>query len=135
MVYIPTETGQWVDERFARLAEVIQDYDQWLELRWIPPDKRTRDDKNPYVVVDTRTNIPVFYASALDTPEDILEKLFRGDTTKQDVLGKLEARERAQKALEYKEKMEQYEEMADVAEFFWKTPLHTFKHNGKVIRK
>lgn len=131
MSYIPTETGQWVSEDFARLAEVIQDYDSALELRWIPPEHRTRDDKEPYMIYDTRMHSVVFYASELDTPVGILEKLFRGDIRKHNVLANLEAHEAAQKALDFKKKMEEYEDMADQAKFLSQSPLNTLRFNGK----
>lgn len=133
MPYVPTETGHWVSEDFARLAEVVQDYDSALELRWIPPEHRTREDKEPYMIYDTRMNTVVFYASELDTPQGILEKLFRGDTAKHNVIANLEAADAAKKALEFKQKMEEYEEMADEAKFLAQSPLNTLRFNGKKL--
>jgi hypothetical protein len=131
MVYIPADNGVWVDEHFERLARVVQDYDHNLVLAWIPPDKRTRDDKNPYAIIDIRINQPIMYASEFETPVDILERLFNADNQKGNVLDRLEARESAQKALEMKEWLDKREEINDVAKFFVKSPLHTVKHNGK----
>lgn len=131
MVYIPADDGTWVDENFERLARVVQDYDHNLVLAWIPTDKRTRDDKKPYAVVDTRTGHPVMYASELETPVDILERLFNADNNKGNVLDRLEARENAEKALRMKEWIDRKDEANDMAKFFIKSPLHTIKHNGK----
>lgn len=129
--YIPTETGQWVSEKHERLARVVKDYDPFLEFAWIPPDKRTAEDTKPYAVVDTRTNYVAFKASELDTPEDILTKLFSGDTTKTNPLANLEAREAAQKALEYREQMDAMEEAHDYAKFLMTSPKNYIKHDGK----
>jgi len=130
-MFVPASDGRWIDENFARLAEVIKDYDPSLELRWIPHDQRTRDDKEPYVIVDSRNNLPVFYASELDTPTDILAKLFEGDNKNGNVLSRLEARESAVKILEAKQRLESYEEANDVARVFMQSPLNVFKHNNK----
>lgn len=131
MVFIPADNGTWVDENFERLARVVQDYDPSLVLAWIPPDKRTRDDKKPYAIMDIRTNQPVMFASELETPVGILERLFNADNQKGNVLDRLEARENAEKALAMKEWLDKREEVNEVAKFFINSPLHTVKHNGK----
>lgn len=131
MVYIPSDNGVWVDENFERLARVIQDYDQNLILAWIPHDQRTRDDKKPYAILDIRTNQPIMFASELETPVDILERLFNADNQKGNVLDRLEARESAEKALNMRKWLDKREELNEVAEFFVNSPLHTIKHNGK----
>lgn len=123
--------GQWVSEKFERLASLIQDYDPNLQLMWIPPDKRTREDKEPFVVMDTRINQIVLYAKEQDEPHLILARLWGIDNKHHDVLDKLEIQERAKKALEMKEWMDAKEEAADLAYFFKQSPLHTIKHNGK----
>lgn len=110
--FIPTEDGRWVSETFERLARVVQDYDPQFELRWIPPENRTTAEERskPYVVWDTTVNAPFFFASELDTPQDILEKLFNGDNAKGDVLARLEARNAAREALKMKEELDIAEE-------------------------
>lgn len=123
--------GQWVSEKFERLASLIQDYDSNLELRWIPPDKRTRDDKEPFVVFDKISNTIVLYAKEQDEPHLILAKLWGIDNAHHSVLEKLEIQERAQKALDMKRWMDEQEEMANLAYFFKQSPLHTIRHNGK----
>ena len=133
MVFTPAQDGRWVDDNYARLAEVVHDYDNYLQLRWIPPEHRTRNDKKPYVIVDTRTESPVLYASELDTPQEILTSLFMGDNKRGDVLARMEAMEAAQKALQYKEQMEQYEQAADEAKFLLQTPLNSIRFNGKIL--
>lgn len=131
MTYIPTETGQWVSENYERLARVVNDYDPALELRWIPPERRTVDDKNPYLIFDTRMNQPVFYASELDTPEQILTRLFKGDTTKNNPLKEIEAYDAAQKVMNMKKQMDMHEEAMEEAEFLVKSPLNTLRFKGK----
>jgi hypothetical protein len=130
-VYVPAEDGRWVNESYARLAEIVKDYDATLELRWIPPDRRTREDKKPYVIIDTRINEPVLYASELDTPEEILARLFDADNKYGNVLTRLENRNKAVEIFDAKKQMEKMEEATDYAEFLFKSPLNTVKANGK----
>lgn len=132
MVYIPSEMGDWINEDFARLAEIIKDYDPGLELRWIPPEKRTDvDTSRPYCVVDTRRNYIVFYASELDTPEEILTKLWTGDNTKGDLNKKLDAFDAAQKAMKLKREIDKREELMDQVEWLIGTKKNFIKFNGK----
>lgn len=134
-MYVPTETNHWVDENFARVAEIIKDYDPYLEFRWIPPDKRvTKEDKSkPYCVVDTRTNTIVFYASELDTPEEILTKVFDADNYRGDVMKRLDARNAAVKALEMKTLMDEMEEAKDKAAFLMGTKKNFIRHDGYLL--
>lgn len=134
MVFIPTETGHWVSEEFCRLSEIVRDYDPALELRWIPPENRTRDDKKPYVIVDTRHSYPVLYASELDSPSEILATLYQGDAERNGaILPRLEAMEAAARTMQLKEWQDKLEEAADEAEFVMKSPLNTIRHNGKKL--
>lgn len=135
MIYVPdtTDVSGWISEKFSILAEIVQDYDPDLELRWIPPANRTRDDKKPYVVVDTRNNKPVQYAGELDIPEDILAKIIEGDNRNGSVLIKLEAQERAHKLFVMKEWLNKMEEAAEEAAFLMKSPLNWVNFNGKKL--
>lgn len=130
-MYIPIEDGRWVDENFARLAEIIQNYDHNLVLLWIPPDKRDPVDKKPYAVIDTRTQSYVMFATELDTPVDILARLYRADNTHGNVLTALEAHNKAIEAFETQKRIEQLEEMREYAMFLLTSKKNYIKHNGK----
>ncbi len=129
--FIPSTTGEWVSEKYATLAEIVHDYDHNLELRWIPPDKRTRDDKKPYVIWDTVSNRPVMFAGETEIPEQILARLFTIDNVKGDVLKALEAHEAALMAFRQKEWLNRMEEAHDLAQFMHDSPLNYVKMNGK----
>jgi hypothetical protein len=134
-IYIPNtdNVDQWISEKFELLAEIVQDYDPYLELRWIPPDKRTRDDKKPYVVVDARTNTAVIYASDLDVPEQILAQIIQDDNKNGSVLSKLESFEAANKLFEMKKFMNEMEQAADEVECLIRSPLNVYRFNGKKL--
>lgn len=131
-LYIPTDDGLWVSEKYERLAAVIKDYDPNLELRWIPSDKRTREDKEPYVVVYMDPQRPgktdvVFYASELDTPEDILTKLWLADDKRGNVQDRMEVRNNAAEALRLKKLDDEMAEATSQAEFMHRSPLNYLK--------
>lgn len=131
-VYIPTDDGQWVSEKYERLASVIKDYDENLELCWIPPDRRTREDKAPYCVVYNDPARPgkrdvVFYASELDTPEDILARLWTADDKRGDVQARMDAHNAAVEALRLKKLDDEMQEANSQAEFLHRSPLNYLK--------
>lgn len=133
-MYIPTDSGYWVSEDFCRLAEIIKDYDEHLELRWIPPDKRTDiDTSKPYAIVDTRSDYIVFHASELDTPEEILTRLWSNDNTKHDVMKFMTISDNARKAMELKREIDQREEAMEEAAWLIGTKKNYIKHRGKKL--
>lgn len=102
---------QWVSEHFARLAEIIQDYDENLELQWIPPGQRDEeaDRKNPYRIFDRRSNSVVMFASECDSPQHILARLWGADNARGNVLDRIEAENVAAEIIQLKKKMEEDE--------------------------
>ncbi len=134
-VYIPDSNNidGWISSKFATLAEILHDYDPYLELRWIPPDKRTREDKKPYVVIDTRSSTPVVYASELDVPEHLLAHVINVDNKTGSVLSKLESYEAAYKLFQQKEFLIRMEEAADEAQALKQSPLNRYRFKGKVL--
>jgi hypothetical protein len=138
-VHVPTNDGYWVSEKFQTLAEVVKDYSQTLELRWIPPNMRTdpQDRKNPYCIFDLVSQAPIMYASETDTPEDILTRLFLGDTSKHDVLATIDAHNAAVKALQMREWLGKLEEANSLAEFMVGSPLNYIRmkdEDGKIVK-
>lgn len=131
-MFIPAETGHWVNEHFERLARVITDYDPQFELRWIPPEHRATeaDRKKPYVVWDTYTNNPVLYASDLDTPEDVLARLFDADNKYGNVLDRLDAHNAAVQAMRLKEQMDLAEERKEYTAFLMGTKKNYINLGG-----
>lgn len=126
MNYIPTETGHWVSEKFLHLSEILQDYDPNLSLRWIPTDKRTRQDGKPYVIVyhNKGKDHAVRYVSELEDPANVLAQLWMDDSQKNDINAILDARERARRAFELKKELDEREAQQDYAAFL-------VKPNGK----
>lgn len=129
----PLVDGHWVSNEFAQIAEIINDYDEHLQLAWIPPENRT-DNTPPYAILETngegRVSI-VFTIREDELNHSVLTRLFTGDTHKNNVLANIEADEVARKALELKKQMEKSEERRDFISTVAASPLHRFMHNGR----
>lgn len=133
-MFVPsTDNGRWIDENFARLAEVIKDYDPQLELRWIPPEMReNKEEKSkPYVVVDTRNEFPVLFANERDTPKEILGRLWNNDKKNGDILTRIDKNNEATEALKLKKKMEESEAKQDITAWVVGTTKNYINYNGK----
>jgi hypothetical protein len=131
-MFVP-ELDRWISEEFSRLAEIIQDYDPYLELRWIPPEHRTdpEDKKNPYCIWDTRTNYVVMFASELDSPVAILAKLFDIDNKNGDVNKRLQAHNAAQQAMQMREWLDEREAAKDFSAFVFSNKKNYWTHEGR----
>ena len=127
------ELDRWISAEFQRLAEIVQDYDHNLELRWIPPELRSdpQDKKSPYCIWDTKYNHVVMFASELDTPVDILARLFDIDNKNGDVLSRLSAQNAAKRAMLLKEEMDAREEAMDFSAFVFGNEKNYWTHEGR----
>ncbi len=131
MVFVPASDNRWVDENYARLAELVQNYDPYLELRWIPPEHRTKDDKKPYVIIDTRIEHPVLFADELEKPHEILARVMQADNKHGSVLDRLELRNTALEMFRLQEQNDRLAEASEQALFMVKSPINYLKMNGK----
>ena len=124
---------EWISAEFQRLSEIIEDYDQYLELRWIPPEKRETqiDKKQCYCIVDTRNNTIVLFANELDTPVDILTRLWSMDSRHGNVLQRVDARNAAQQAFKLKEDLDAREAALDFSHWVFKNEKNVWIHNGR----
>jgi len=137
-VMVPAEDGHWVNEKFARISEIINDFDRRLQLVWIPPENRTPSDVRPYGVLHTADDgsqrlVMLIKEEELD--ERVLQELFLNDTSRHDVLARMEANELAQTVLRNKQKMEEAEARQDFIKTVVGSPKHSFKHKGRIIPK
>jgi hypothetical protein len=139
--HFDVDSGTIVSEKHRRIAEIIHDYNRELSLLWIPPSQRgVEDTEPPFVIVHTRADgsqYPVMWIpeEQMDEPQVVLGRLFAGDMAKGDkdrVATAIEAAERADEIYRAKIEQEKWEEKMDFMSFALNTPLHTFKHDGKV---
>jgi hypothetical protein len=119
---ILTDSGYFVSENMMRLNEILQDYDPYLSLEWIPTDKRAATDGPPYRIMHYPPNKPAYVVMHItevesNNPQLILAKLFAGDNWNKNVLKTIEAKEVADKIFRLKEQTEEMEERHDMAHF------------------
>lgn len=120
---ILTESGHFVNENWAHLSELLQRFDPYLELHWIPTDKRTTDERHPYRIVHnpppTSRMAPyvVMHCAENDQPQEILARIIAGDNWHNDVQAKLDARIVAERLFQRKKHLDELEASADLAHF------------------
>lgn len=124
-VILSAEGNTFVDQKWSYLAEMIQDYNPQLELRWIPTQHRTPDDRNkPYIVVHTDKNNKeyiVLYASDLDTPEEIMTRLINSDMKHGNVQTRMDIRNNVNKLFELRAKEDELAQQEDLARWLTET--------------
>jgi len=128
--YVASESGDFISQRHARIAEIIRDYDSTLEVQWIPPRALQPSDKMFRIICNPAVGKSYVVLHADDLDERVLTEIFNADNKNDDVLVRLDAHNTAVKAIELKKKMEEAEARQDLIAHIWKSPLHTYKHNG-----
>lgn len=140
-VAVPHDDGHMISERTSRIIELIREYDDHLDVMWIPPEKRGINEP-AFVVVERLADgstHSVFYVQDEDAFDgSVLERIYNTDVLKQGgnpsaFLNNLDARNRAVKAIAEKVRQEALEEYIEEAYAVLKSPLHRYKgSNGKV---
>lgn len=130
-----SEIDNWVSAEFQRLAEVINDYDQYLFLEEIPNHVREtiNDKRMAFRIIDDRTKSIVLYADSLSNPADILARLWSMDSARGNVLARLDARNAAVEALRLKKEIDEREARIDFAAFVIKNTKSRWEHNGRIF--
>lgn len=140
MAYIVTDDGNWVNQKFEDLARILQEYDPNLELGWIPPDKRTTDEKYPFAILENRDGKKyiVTYVSESQEPYQVLGHIISIDNRNEIIINRLEAEDAARKLLDQQKFNDSLAEGHEKATFLIASPLHYLTmgrdKEGKLIR-
>lgn len=121
----------FVSEKHRRVAELLHEYDKYLELHWIPPGSRGQYDVAPWAVVHNPPNMDaytVFYAE--DADERLLARVIRADNMHKDVLTEMEAQNKAREALKMHEDRENRQEAHELAAAVLRSGKYHYKHGG-----
>lgn len=134
---VPMSDGSFVSERVALLVEVIQDFDRYLEVRWIPPAERELSTDPAFAIVDTNPNYPEHVVMYVQNEQDmdarVLERLI--DMKKLqgvDMMKHIDAKNEAHRLLQAKVFKEKLDEANDLAYSILRSPLHRYKHDGVI---
>jgi len=129
-----SEIDEWVSAEFQRLAEIINDYDQYLFLEMVPvaEQQNLTDKSKVFRIVDDRNKKIVLYADSLSNPADILARLWSSDSRHGNVLQRMDAHNKAVEALKLKEEIDEREAMKDFSAFVIKNTKSRWIHEGRV---
>jgi hypothetical protein len=125
---------EWVSQEFQNLAHVLNDYDENLFLEMVPKEhwKDLIDKSQIFRVVDTKRKVIVCYASVIDSPQDILARVWTMDQDKNNVVAQMDAKNRAQQALMMNKHAEELEAQKDFVLFIAKTTKSRWKHEDRM---
>lgn len=133
---LDSETGTFISQEHRRIAEIINEYDETLQLIWIPVGKRT-GETHPFAILHSPDNKAPYIVRKVkesEVNEQLIAWLWTNDTNRNDVHAMLEAYDDARQAVEHKKAIEAAEEQAEVAGAILKSPLNVYRHNGKIYR-
>lgn len=144
-----SEFGEFLPSKAARLAEILQDYNPYLELRFIPSSQRDDTDTHPFAIWDkspwrlgpSGDGYPVKHITEreMEDPQAILAWLFEGDLSKHgfsEIAARAKAKEAAEQLLKHKREAEIAEERQElIAEIIkgGRNSLNTYRHGGKIF--
>ena len=135
-MYVPAEDGSWINENTARVAELISEYDHRLELRWIRPDQRQFGEPEFAIIEkndDGREYVAFLIQDESYVNAGLLARIYAADNADKNVNEISIASNKAVRDLERKEREDKTAEATDIAFHMLKSPLHTYRHNGKKI--
>lgn len=137
-----SDLGEFISEKHAHFAQILQDYKPTLSLVYIPKKDRDTTDTKPWAILDSPANLPahiIRYMSdaEMEDPAKILAWIFEGDLDRHrpnDVFARMEAKRAAEELMNLKKQEEELADYLDLFEFAAKTNKHTWKHDGKTYR-
>lgn len=142
------EFGEFLSSKAARLAEVLRDYNPYLELVFIPSSKRGDTDTRPFAIRDNSPwrlvggegyIVRHLTIEEADRPTEVLQWLFEGDLSKHgvsEIMARSQAKEAAEKLMNLKREQDIAEERKDLAEALLvggRDKKNFFRHGGKVF--
>lgn len=135
------EHGHFVSDKVARLAELLNDFDDTLFLQYIPSNERDASDAQPFrIIQDAPGHEPyiVMYLREDQLDHRVLASLAEardfGKNGSQDLATTLQYQEAARQVELAKKQQEEREIAMDKASFLIRTPLHNVTMDGKKFR-
>lgn len=129
-LYLPTENGQFVSEKQRRIAEILKDYDPYLQLQWIPPDERNDRDM-AFRVVDVKPGKPPYVVLVADScDERLLARVLQCDQKNGSTLSYLEHHNNALELYNLKKRKEANSEATELAHGILHSKKINYRHNG-----
>lgn len=138
MGFVVTENGRMVDSEVERIAAIIKDYDENLELAWVPPEKREANEEFPFAVLyhNPNTGRTEVALTLRETEIDhrVLARLFSNDNHKANVLDAIENEEAARRLVDLKRQQDEAEEKQELAEWMVKARPGASTPGGNILQ-
>lgn len=132
------DDGHFINAKVSRIVELIREHDPNLDVKWIPPNQRGHNDP-AFVIVERAADggeYPVFHVDSEEhMNEEVLTAVYAADMNIHNVQDWLEAKNKAYRDAQALQARDEMEAKHDLARSILKSPLHTYKHNGKTIRR
>lgn len=135
-VYDP-DSGEWINEKFQRIAELINKFNDELFLVWIPYSERDPSNAKPYAVVHfprDKQPYPIMVKSEDEIDERIIRDLFRMNQEHHDFQTEMDAANMAAELVKMQEAADRKAERRERHLSILKSPLHRYSlGNGRYI--
>lgn len=124
--FVPDDAGHMLSQEHLRIAQIIHDYDERLELAWIPPESRELNDVFPFAVMynNPQSGIKEIVMRLRETEVDhrVIARLWGSDSKNGNVLDSIEKDEQARRALEMLRQEDEEAERREMAAWMIKAP-------------
>ena len=131
--------GQFVSERVAQVIEAIRDYSPEIEVQWIPPSGRAKDDPAFRIIHNPPGREPYLIFHVKDESEfdtRILKRIIAGDQRNGSLnYGEIEAAEKAAELVARQRWEDERDEVIDKMFHVFKSPLNTYRIDKDTIIK
>jgi|SRR6187455_1413143 len=135
-VDLPTahDDGHFISAKVSRVIELIREYDNRLDVKWVPPDRRSPTDPAFAIterLADGREVVAFYVDSEESFDEDVLARIYEGDNSKHDIQTRVDAQNAAAKRLQEAKHREEREQYYSLLGSMIKSKKHTYKHDGR----
>lgn len=128
------DDGRFISNKVSRVVELIREYDHRLDVKWVPPDLRGPTDPAFAIVEklsDGREVVAFYVQREEEFDENILARIYEGDTQRTDVQARIEAQNAAAKAVMRRKHQEELDQQYDLMRSMIVSKKHTYKHEGR----
>lgn len=135
-VDLPTahDDGHFISAKVSRVIELIREYDNRLDVKWVPPDRRSPTDPAFAIterLADGREVVAFYVDSEEHFDENVLARIYEGDNSKHDIQTRVDAQNAAAKRLQEAKHREEREQYYSLLGSMILSKKHTYKHQGR----
>lgn len=128
------DNGMFISAKISRIVELIRDYDNNLDVKYVPPQMR-QDGDAAFMITerlrDGREVVAFYVQSECDFDEDVLAKVYESDNAHHNVQSVMESKNKAATAVRHAREREEREAHYDVMLSMITSKKHTYRHEGR----